>query len=88
MADAIEALKYIVELMQPRCTYVGCKNTARYVDDGGNLCCALCPLKEGRDSIRLTNVPELLATCRDFAAGISTNGEHGADLARIIGRRP
>lgn len=46
------------------CAYDGCTNAARYIDDGGRLCCGICPLKAGRDSVKLASVPRLLAWAR------------------------
>jgi len=43
-----------------------CGNAARYIDDMGIFTCAICPLKAGRDSIRLTDVPALLKWVRMF----------------------
>ena len=42
-----------------------CGNHARYVDEDGRLTCALCPLRAGKDSIRLADVPRLLKWARD-----------------------
>ena len=41
-----------------------CGNAARYVDADGVLTCAICPLKSGRDSLRISDVPALLAWVR------------------------
>ncbi len=43
-----------------------CGNDARYINQHGVLCCALCPLREGIDSIQLRNVAPLLQWARDF----------------------
>lgn len=40
------------------------ENAARYMNERGELCCAICPLKEGIDSIKLDDVPKLLAWAR------------------------
>lgn len=45
-----------------------CGNDARYVNEHGELCCSLCPLKEKIDSIQLAKVAPLLAWCRDLLA--------------------
>lgn len=41
-----------------------CGNTARYIDDHGEFCCGICPIKNGRDSIRISDVPQLLSWAR------------------------
>jgi hypothetical protein len=43
-----------------------CGNSARYINSLGEFCCAICPLKEGLDSVKLASVPDLLKWCRDF----------------------
>lgn len=43
-----------------------CGNAARYMNARGELCCAICPLKEGIDSIKLDDVPKLLAWARNL----------------------
>lgn len=43
-----------------------CGNAARYVDQNGALTCGICPIKAGDDSIRISDVPRLLAWARDF----------------------
>lgn len=54
-----------------------CGNVARYMTIDGELTCALCPIKNSVDSIRLAEVPRLLAWARAFllpenAAKVST----------------
>lgn len=68
------------------CAYVGCGNTARYIDEDGTLCCATCPLKAGKDSIRLSNVPDLLAWARRRLASPVRFDGTDAELRAIIGR--
>lgn len=41
-----------------------CGNAARYINTRGELCCGICPIKEGIDSIKLASVPELLRLAR------------------------
>ena len=41
-----------------------CGNAARYIDDHGEFCCGICPIKTGRDSIRISDVPQLLGWAR------------------------
>lgn len=49
-----------------KCAHDDCQNDARYVDQHGNLVCGICPIKAGDDSIKITDVPALLAWARDF----------------------
>jgi hypothetical protein len=69
--------------MNPLCR---CGNAARYVTSSGELTCALCPLRAGQDSIRLADVPHLLAWARRYA--LSGFGYYGAltELRAIIGK--
>lgn len=41
-----------------------CGNVARYINEKGELCCAICPFVDHVDSIRLADVPALLKWCR------------------------
>jgi hypothetical protein len=63
------------------------ENAARYMNARGELCCAICPLSENIDSIRLADVPELLAWARKF---VNLHAEHPwqQSLREIIGRGP
>jgi hypothetical protein len=69
-----------------------CGNAARYINERGELCCSLCPLKEGIDSIKLDDVPKLLAWARRLDERAETSlGVHAADvfdLRDIIQRAP
>jgi hypothetical protein len=75
--------------------HCACGNAARYVDEHGQLVCGTCPIKAGHDSIRLADVPKLLAWARTF---VQLNGpiealqlfeaEQLRDLMSIIGRAP
>lgn len=65
------------------CAYRGCGNDARYVNDRGELCCATCPLKASDDSIRLSNVPALLAWARRYARYLDATP---SELRSIIGK--
>lgn len=58
-----------------------CGNAARYVDQHGQLTCGICPLRAGDDSIKIADVPRLLAWARSLAA------QH-PDVLDIIGRKP
>lgn len=50
-------------------TTCSCGNAARYINERGELCCAICPIKQGIDSIRLIDVPRLLAFARKLLVG-------------------
>jgi hypothetical protein len=41
-----------------------CGNEPRYIDAHGKLVCGLCPIKEGVDSIRISQIPGLLRWAR------------------------
>ena len=74
-----------------RCAF--CPNDARYIDETGAYTCALCPLKMNRDSIRLQDVPALLAWARSIGerTPLCTTSLTPADtssLRAIIGRKP
>lgn len=64
-----------------------CGNVARYMNDRGELCCGVCPVKQGIDSIKLADVPELLAWARKF---INLHPEHPwqQSLRDIVQRAP
>jgi hypothetical protein len=64
-----------------------CGNAARYMNARGELCCSLCPLKEGIDSIKLDDVPSLLAWARKF---INLHPDHPwhQSLREIVQRQP
>lgn len=64
-----------------------CGNAGRYINERGELCCAICPLGEGIDSIRLADVPALLAWARKFA-NLHTEHPWLQSLREIIGRGP
>jgi hypothetical protein len=64
-----------------------CGNTARYIDSTGALTCAICPLKAGRDSIRIADVPALLAWARHYLRGwYMDEALPSAELRSVIGR--
>jgi hypothetical protein len=64
-----------------------CGNAARYIDEKGELCCAICPIKNARDSIRLSDVPDLLRWCRTFIESNKGSDTSIVDLRYIIGAR-
>jgi len=67
-----------------------CGNEPRYVDAHGKLVCGLCPIKEGVDSIKISQIPGLLAWARALiaqqreagpeAVGVIVNAEQLAEL--------
>lgn len=65
-----------------------CGNAARYVDDAGRLTCGICPIKRGQDSIRIADVPALLAWARSHLAGPHCFDGSDDTLRAIIGRKP
>lgn len=79
------------------CSYEKCTNAGRYLDDQGRVCCATCPVTHGNDSIRLADVPALLAWTRRMQielryASVATAGgkyeEAYVKLGEIIGKHP
>lgn len=50
-----------------KCSYPGCGNKPRYIDEHGELACGVCPIKAGIDSIRISDVPKLVGWARDVA---------------------
>jgi hypothetical protein len=64
-----------------------CGNAGRYINERGELCCAICPLGEGIDSIRLADVPALLAWARKFGH-LYADHPWQQSLREIIGRLP
>ncbi len=66
-----------------------CGNTARYIDEDGVFTCAICPLKAGKDSIKLASVPGLLAKVRhilEWVDGDRVCHTDLDDLQTIVGR--
>ena len=70
------------------CFYAGCNNAARYVDERGTLCCALCPIVARVDSVRLSDVPALLALVREFCSLEVKLGAWAARFREVAGRGP
>ncbi len=75
-----------------------CGCAARYIDADGAFVCGTCPIKAGKDSLRLADVPALLAWARAFEAAFVEHKQGGwtlntgrmpepADLRAIIGQR-
>jgi hypothetical protein len=75
---------YTIETV--RCA--SCENEARYIDAHGDLSCALCPIKFGIDSIRIVDVPALLAWSREVLAGGFMGGDSFGKLREIVGQQP
>lgn len=63
-----------------------CGNAARYINERGELCCGTCPVRDGIDSIRITDVGELLAWAREVSAELDEPRRH--ELQSMIGRKP
>ncbi len=62
-------------------------NFARYIMSDGRLTCAICSLAVGLDSIRLSDVPQLLAWARKYvAANFPLGVEPVSELRAIIGK--
>lgn len=60
-----------------------CGNEARYITEHGEFTCALCPLGDGVDSIRLSDVPALLRFARRL---VNANDYlYDAEIREIIG---
>ena len=60
-------------------------NEARYINELGELCCGLCPIKQGLDSIKIADVGLLLKWARRLF--IPENNVR-QQLIEIIGRKP
>lgn len=78
-----------------KCAHDDCQNDARYVDQHGKLVCGTCPIKRGEDSIRVADVPALLAWAREFVHFMDASDAPDQRLAAatrlmrdIIGRSP
>jgi hypothetical protein len=68
-----------------------CGNTARYIDDQGEFTCGICPIKNGRDSIRISDVPQLLGWARITVAYLRGQNAHtpaGDSIQATLGQRP
>lgn len=68
-----------------------CGNEARYINQNGELTCAICPLRRGEDSIRLIDVPSLLEWSRYVVSerdSLTYDSMHRliSDLSAIIGK--
>lgn len=72
---------------QVRCAFCG-TNEARYIDELGNLVCGICPIKQGLDAIKLSDVSKLLRWARQIEHGGFMGGYSFGELRTIIGRKP
>lgn len=64
------------------------ENEARYINELGELCCGVCPIEQGLDSIKLGDVPQLLKWSRAVLAGGLMNGSSFEALRNIVQRKP
>jgi len=46
-----------------------CGNEGRYITARGEISCAICPLKDRVDSVRISDIPEVLAWLRSYLSG-------------------
>lgn len=65
-----------------------CGNDARYINELGELCCGVCPIAQGLDSIKLSDVPALLKWSRRVLEGGFMGGSSFEALRHILGRKP
>ncbi len=68
-----------------------CGNTARYIEDHGAFTCGICPIKNGRDSIRISDVPQLLSWARitiEYLRGRNAHIPAGDNIQATLGQRP
>ena len=60
-----------------------CGNSARYITARGEFTCSLCPLRERVDSVRISDVPALLAWVRGF---IEYGWSDPQNMRELLGR--
>jgi hypothetical protein len=70
-----------------KCPYCE-ENETRCIDETGTLCCGVCPIKQGLDSIRISDVAALLKWARAVERGGFMGGDSFGALRDIIGRKP
>src|SRR5690242_7717011 len=76
-----------VQRARRRCAMkCACGNDARYIDEDGNFCCAICPIMQKKDAIKLASVPALLKLVREDTDYMSI--ELGRKFDEIVGRKP
>lgn len=64
------------------------ENAARYINERGELCCGICPIKQGLDAIKLDDVPQLLGWARITLEYL--HGQHvpaGDSIRKMLGER-
>jgi hypothetical protein len=64
-----------------------CGNEARYINERGELCCGICPIKLKLDSIKISDVAALLKLARkvDIHSDVV---QLSAEFASLLGRVP
>ena|ERR1044072_1819098 len=65
-----------------------CGNAGRYINERSEICCGICPIEQGLDSIKLSEVGTLLQWARAIDCGGFMNGDSFGALRSIIGRKP
>ena len=69
----------------------GSGNAARYINEKGELCCGICPIKQGLDAIRVADVPQLLGWARitiEYLRGQNAHIPAGDGIQATLGQRP
>lgn len=64
------------------------ENAARYINSKGELCCGICPIKQGLDSIKLDDVPQLLGWARitiEYLKGKVGHVPAGDSIQKMLG---
>jgi len=67
------------------------ENAARYINERSELCCGICPIKQGLDAIKLDDVPQLLGWARitiEYLRGQNTHIPAGDGIQKMLGDRP
>jgi len=68
-----------------------CGNAARYINELGELCCGICPIKQRLDSIKFGDVPQLLSWARitlEYLTGRNMHIPAGDSIKAVLGQRP
>jgi hypothetical protein len=82
-----------LEAAYGRCVWCG-ENEVRYVNEYGQTCCGICPIKHGLDSIRISDVPKLVAWARDIVNAHRSVGYTELDrcdieaASELLGQKP
>lgn len=61
-----------------------CGNEARYINVRHELCCSICPIKEGVDAIRITEVPTLHQWCVTYLEARPKPKTYRTELRAIV----